>query len=74
MFSYLKVEKGLIMLDLLPIQWDDDAAIAERESREEAVALLKDMLGEKYLLHPSNMVERQGYRSAIEDALYGQDS
>ena len=68
-----KKEKGLKMLDLLPIQWDDEAAIAERENRAEAVALLKDMLGEKYLLHPANMVERQGYRSVLEDAMYGED-
>lgn len=66
-------KKGLDMLDLLPIQWDDDAAISERASRQEAADLLKDMMGDRYLLHPSNMIERRESRSVLEDIMYGQD-
>lgn len=64
-------KKGSDMLDLLPIQWDDDAAISERASRQEAVDLLKDMMGDRYLLHPSNMIERRESRSVLEDFMYG---
>lgn len=66
-------KKGSDMLDLLPIQWDDDAAIMERASRQEAAALLKDMMGDRYLLHPSNRIERRESRSVLEDFMYGQD-
>lgn len=68
-----KKKKGLDMLDLLPIQWDDEAAISERASRQEAADLLKDMLGDRYLLHPFNRVERRESRSVLEDFMYGQD-
>lgn len=66
-------KKGSDMLDLLPIQWDDEAAIAERASRQEAADLLKDMMGDRYLLHPSNMIERRESRTVLDDFMYGQN-
>ena len=62
---FFKRKTEMELLDLVPVQWDDDAALMERESREEAIALLKDMLGDKYLLHPSNMIERKEVRSVL---------
>lgn len=53
-------QKGKTMLlDYVPLSMNDDDAIESRMRREEALNELKGILGEHYLLHPSNYIQRK---------------
>ena len=53
-----KRKEKCMLLDLVRVQAEGEEMEIASRRREEAVQGLKEILGENYLLHPSNMVGR----------------
>jgi hypothetical protein len=57
-----------MLIDLVRVQADGEEMENASRRRDEAIEGLKEILGENYLLHPSNMVQRKDnyYESSDE--------
>ncbi len=66
-FSTTYREEKKMLLSLLRVQIEGEKMEQFSRYREEAIQTLKESLGEKYLLHPSNFVQRKGSGLSSDD-------
>ena len=67
LFPAKKRKEKKMLLSLLRVQIEGEKMEQFSRYREEAIQVLKESLGEKYLLHPSNFVQRKGSGLSSDD-------
>ena len=58
-----------MLLDLVRVQTEGEEMEMASRRRDEAIEGLKEILGENYLLHPSNMIQRKDSYYASSDEM-----
>lgn len=67
LFSTKRRKEKMMLLNLLRIQLESEKIEQVSRYREEAIQVIKESLGEKYLLHPSNFVQRKDSGLSSDD-------